>query len=784
MNHMPSTSERFQLYLDGAGVPSKYSRDISIICAAVLHRHGKEEFSSMMKGYKAMFLNIIQGKTWDDIESLRPYLQKTKRGGNRLMYQVLQEFLVVHGPRTPETVEHVRSFLDLSYTIVPDKVTEDEFHKWNQYVSTPKNYVDQFIWEGINTMLSRFFKTRIKREKIRYDEQFWSFCKVGTRSSKVSPQYSKFTNLMVSKKRSDVSTYDFLDLWTGNPDLHGFWTKYQDKVSPQLLGSNDIDVPQFTGTHSDVPIGTITCIKEQGMKYRWIANPHISMQMVSEPLKRRLSEISNEIPWIYTFDQDMGRFTLAKLMEDHKMISCFDATKFTDTFSRSFQKLVLANMVFEEDKDWSCDLISIFSKQSWQSSVKGNEKVTWESGQPLGTGPSFHLACISHAMVIWISSVISSSGRTLEKFFQDGCHNYSTWDRSSYEFCQANTGCVGDDSFIADQVTASLYSDLIQLLGVEINMSKSIQSDVISEFCGKWVFKGHLIKSSKPHGSYQHYDQILSDVRRYGPHYVWLLPENLVHKFNLLSKVLTPTFAGGCGIQPWDNSPEFNSEDYLMDRSLRSFLGQIGCGPNGDDSISAEQIKKITDLIPRYEDLVQDLYSVYNEYYSRNNPYAKDLASEVGFIYDWRSIHGKCINELTQLPISIGNFRKPEILYRDLNPTYVRVTDFSIWTLRNTSLDQLQPTLSSISYELSQERIKIVGGPPRLYSKFTKQDRFNPFLIGMSQNVYENSKKQANSNPKSKDSCVKARRSKYISTNAKDYKEFSNIRVYNQMVTT
>lgn len=771
----PSVSERFKLFLRGASVPDRYVDSLAIISASIIHSAGVESYVRFMKAHKMAYLLMVQGKPWNYISEIRPYLVPSRRGTLRLKYVILQDFLLVYGTSTPEAVSHVRAFFDLIYTLIPTKVTNSDFLDWKKYLDMEKSYIEEPDWSTLENLITRFSRL-IGKQDLEFHEEIWSFLKVGTKSTKNSPYYSPSQNKMVSQRRSEISTYDFLDLWTRHPELHRLWRTYPEKVSPQLLGSNDIDVPFFRGGLDTVPIGTISCIKEQGYKFRWIANPHISVQMVSEPLKKALHSLSCKVPWIYTFDQELGRFSLQKLMKRGLTVSCFDASKFTDTFSRSFQKLVLKNLVDEGSSEWACDLISLFSKSKWQYS--NNEKlqlVSWKSGQPLGTGPSFHLACLSHAVVLWMSCVIAQSGhKTIKSFFLSNDRFNDKWDRVAFEIASSSTGCVGDDSFIGCSDSAVIYKELMELLGVEINLSKSVSSDVIAEFCGKWVFRGHLIKSSKPHGSYQHYDQIISDIKRYGIHYANLIPNSLLKRFNLLGKLLTPEWAGGIGLDR-EGLPEFDSCKYLDDRSVYTMLGFFQMDPTfcEGESISAEQIRITRDLLRKRRIILEDMYSVYNEYYSRNNPYSYDIGVKTEFVFDWSTVHGKRINEMTMLPINKAYTCRSVDASPARQPSYTNVTDIAIWNMLDTSIEQITPNTLNLEFELNQIKARILGGPYLPFQKFTATDRFTQIIRGIQSNVNE-TRKQKHSNPGiTKSQPVPS--SRYIKTKASDYNRFFNI---------
>lgn len=582
---------RFREFMISVGIPHKYVEQLIPILLSWL-REGPDNLVAKLKAYKLFYITLLSQSDQDpfSLEEISSEMELGRRGKPRLKNHLLQYFFVSFGTQNTRNAQLVRGFLDLMYIFVPKKVTPEAYQKWKSHVETPKVQIPanhKVLAEYILNDFANFFLPE-KLRRLSFRDQSTSFVRIGVETDKRSPVYDPAQNLLRSETRDKAEVYDWLHLWSSNGNLRRFHEEYQSEVNMSLLGTNSMEFVLDDFSYKDAPIGSIACIKEQGGKFRWIANPHLSLQMVGEPIKRFLADLSVVIPWIYTFDQQAGIDRLCELQSDSMPVACFDGTSFTDTFSRDFQNLCMrALLVKDREKSFVSKFTDLISTSNWQCSIVEKSKLSWESGQPLGTGPSFHMACVSHALLIFISTVyqeLSVSGHLTElvndpdSYNQYGIGYRSQLLESAYNKCKRYTGCVGDDSFIAYSPIAPFYTGWLDLTNVKVNKTKSIISCKIAEFCGKWILGNKEIISSKPPASYGHYNQVITAANEYGLSFLLgLRYKETVSRLNLTYAALMPKSLGGldlCYLKGATRSIDQTLIDqHTIKRTVKLFLG-------------------------------------------------------------------------------------------------------------------------------------------------------------------------------------------------------------------
>jgi hypothetical protein len=170
---------------------------------------------------------------------------------------------------------------------------------------------------------------------------------------------------------------------------------------------------------------------------------------------------------MHTHSQDESKQLVSDALLAGRKVHGFDASAFTDRLPfdlqiRIVKKLVREGWLSEFDHDSiECMIKSDWSVGKKQTERFGDTSVRWNVGQPMGYGPSFHLAALTHYMI-----VRSCAERVGAK------HNN--------EFV-----VVGDDVSIFNCDIATEYYRTMTALGVDINMEKSVSSSEIAEFCKK-----------------------------------------------------------------------------------------------------------------------------------------------------------------------------------------------------------------------------------------------------------------------------------------------------------
>lgn len=195
--------------------------------------------------------------------------------------------------------------------------------------------------------------------------------------------------------------------------------------------------------------------KDRGMKIRFIANPFRTIQLILSRLKNTIENFLGYLPESAVSDQVKGmKWVKNQLLQGKKLYS-LDLSRCTDNLPLVYQVSLLKDLFPSLHED-----IEIFEKVSRMVWNTPFNTVCWETGQPLGTGPSFASFTIFH---IFLVRALGGSA--------------------------SNFRVIGDDIVISSKPLAKLYQIAIQQLGVEISMSKSLFDSHLSEFAGRIIDK-------------------------------------------------------------------------------------------------------------------------------------------------------------------------------------------------------------------------------------------------------------------------------------------------------
>jgi hypothetical protein len=321
----------------------------------------------------------------------------------------------------------------------------------------------------------------------------------------VIPENERATKVkLVSTPRDDINVAKWIDYFAIDRQTHEFWVRYPEFVGSRLLGPGR-PAPVMTYPEEpmkDLQAGTLAVIQEGGAKARWVANPFLAFQALGEPLKDKLWEYTKFAypDVVCTDDQERGYATVHSWLQQGLKVWSFDASSFTDRFPLSLQLAVLQQlqeMGIASEAD--IEAFKLVVQKPWKCNAVGQD-VVWTVGQPLGYGPSFHLATLTHAALVDAFYRKLSVGT--ERMFR----------------------IVGDDIVIADERLASVYEQTMSGIGVDINRQKSLISNEYAEFLGKLVSKEGVNPSIKAKLLLSS-DQIVDTLRFYGMNGLkWLTP--------------------------------------------------------------------------------------------------------------------------------------------------------------------------------------------------------------------------------------------------------------------
>lgn len=357
---------------------------------------------------------------------------------------------------------------------------------------------------------------------------------------------------MPSEKRSPVIKFDYknrpvkiqsvprsniksksIELLLHDRDFNELWQTYGPEVSECLTGSPD-HLVCFSRIHDmdqdrNIPVGSIGFIQEGGAKLRSVANPLLVVQALGEPLKLKLAQVCKDHKSCYVFNQGEALSLIHTWLGSGETVWGFDSTSFTDSFPYSIQRSVLL-LLFKRGIVSEFD-ISVFDtviSKSWKIGRQNDDGtypcIRWQSGQPMGFGPSFFLATVAHVACLEALCYLKGIGDSGNQF-----------------------AIVGDDIVIRNGELAAAYHELMTDLGVSINMEKSMASSDYAEFCGKIVSKKHGVSPSIKTKLYKSAEQIEDSLKFYGKRgYSYLSPKERL----LAIRVFLPEAYGGLGFKP------------------------------------------------------------------------------------------------------------------------------------------------------------------------------------------------------------------------------------------
>jgi hypothetical protein len=239
-----------------------------------------------------------------------------------------------------------------------------------------------------------------------------------------------------------------------NSDLHH-------RLNDEIWFSSDLE------PNKDFKLGKLSTKVEAAGKVRVFAIVDVWTQTLLEPIHKHVFDILKQIPNDGCFDQEKPLRRL--LAKGHKEVFSYDLSAATDRFPINLQRQVLSHLyTVEVAQAWVDILINrdfeYFSKDKYWGSQSGSYR--YSVGQPMGALSSWGVFSLTHHFVVQYAA------------FELG---WKSWFD--------DYALLGDDIVIADpQVARHYYYIMTEILGVEINLSKSIQSDRgVMEFAKRLV---------------------------------------------------------------------------------------------------------------------------------------------------------------------------------------------------------------------------------------------------------------------------------------------------------
>jgi hypothetical protein len=350
--------------------------------------------------------------------------------------------------------------------------------------------------------------------------------------------------MYLSKRRqpdylsADYKTVDGNSLNTFNSFGHGKARKF---ISTNIQGLPEWFVKEMTSRWSTIRqvqysldrydfVGRISFIQEPGFKLRAIANPLPCFQVLLEPLKESLLGLLKKIPNDFTHDQDSGCKYIQNLLSETTM-SSIDLSDATNNLPLSDQILML-----EAIYGHSHPMIRLFediSTSKWiVDSPEGDQFLSWNTGQPLGLGPSFASFALYHHFIVRFALVLGGEVEAINDLVKS-LYDY----KPSKEYPYA---IVGDDISISSEFQEH-YLSVMKSLECDISLDKCIFEATTAEFCSRIITDSHIYRQYK--WTEVSDKSFLDFCKHHGPRATALLKPKQRFVVNHLSKI--PYTLGG-----------------------------------------------------------------------------------------------------------------------------------------------------------------------------------------------------------------------------------------------
>lgn len=262
-------------------------------------------------------------------------------------------------------------------------------------------------------------------------------------------------------------------------------------------------------------VGKIGLIQEPGFKLRAVANPGRVYQQALSSLGDDLYGILKNLPWDCTHDQTYPFLTIQRHLGDGKTAHAVDLSNATDKFPFELQYRMLHHMYTRKD---AIELFADLSRADWRTSLSTGF-IRWSVGQPLGLYPSFASFALCHGLMLF----------ALNGFKHDSMFYV-----------------LGDDVIILNDSLHSKYMRFLINMGIPYAPSKTLSSNVITEFGGKLITSLRVIPQLKWRAISD--ESFLDLAKNVGPLISRILRPRQRIVFNALKSI--PDFLGGCGFNP------------------------------------------------------------------------------------------------------------------------------------------------------------------------------------------------------------------------------------------
>jgi hypothetical protein len=235
-------------------------------------------------------------------------------------------------------------------------------------------------------------------------------------------------------------------------------------------------------------------------------------------LGNALFQLLAGLPWDCTFEQSKPYNVVQEHLKKGGTTFCVDLSSATDYFPLELQLAVLRRL-FPHDQH----LIDLFKDLSRNTTwTYGKESVRWSNGQPMGLYPSFPSFALTHGVLLDYLA-----GGIPNRFF-----------------------VLGDDVIILHRPTYEKYIKMLDVLGCPYNPSKSLVSNQMAEFSGKFITPDKVVSAFKWRDVNS--KNFMDLMRTFGQRFKPMLRRRETNVYTRLARLLPPH---GCNHSSGSGNP-------------------------------------------------------------------------------------------------------------------------------------------------------------------------------------------------------------------------------------
>lgn len=203
-------------------------------------------------------------------------------------------------------------------------------------------------------------------------------------------------------------------------------------------------------------LGRLSVVLDQAGKARIVGITNWFLQTALYPLHVTLFDAFKRMPFDGTHDQEAPIRRLCAGHKPDQVFHCFDLSAATDRLPMALQSDIIEILFPGLGKIWKGALSIPFN---WKG-----EDIFYTVGQPMGAYSSWAMLALTHHVIVQIAALRAG---VIGQF--------------------TDYAVLGDDIVIANDDVAREYLILMEMLGVSINLSKSLISKDFMEFAKRWI---------------------------------------------------------------------------------------------------------------------------------------------------------------------------------------------------------------------------------------------------------------------------------------------------------